>query len=261
METRSLGRRPHVLGLMLALIVLGAGIARAQTLEVPAPQSQPPLNYRPKPAPPPAMPPSSSVETIPSAPQLQPQPDPTPPEAYRPEPREAPISPPSHQVEPVLPAIFHGCWEGRVSQLDSIQRMPGGARLGTWTPKTYRLCYQRVGAAPFELTFTEAGVSRDRRITNPAGRMELLTTDGRTYATMRAFLHFDEYRMHARYLGAGTFPVDEVTNLQCDIETDGMHVWGQVLGHRDGAPWFRAWWHAVFVHALETGVPSQGIPE
>jgi hypothetical protein len=262
MKTTRLKRSLHPLGLIATLIVMAAAIAAAQTLEIPAPSSQgpPPMRYRPRSSPQP-MPPSSGVETIPPAPQVQPQPAPTPPEAYRSAPREAPISPPSHQIEPVLPAIFRGCWQGRVSELDSIQRIPGGAKLGTWTPKTYRLCYQRVGGAPFDLTFTEAGISRDRRITNATGRMQPLTTDGRTYASMRAFLHFDEYHMHQRYFGGGTFSVDEITNLQCDIESDGMHVWGQVLGHRDGTPWFRAWWHSVFVHVPDGGGPAAGIPE
>jgi hypothetical protein len=260
MKTTRLKHSQHLLGLLATLIVLNAAIAGAQTLEIPAPssQSQSPLRYRPKSLPQQPTSPSSGVETIPPAQQVEQQPT---PQALRSHPREDPISPPSHQIEPVLPATFRGCWQGRVSELDSIQRLPGGARLGTWTPKTYRLCYQRVGDAPFDLTFTEAGISRDRRITNATGRMQSLTTDGRTYAAMRAFLHFDEYYRHERYFGGATFSVDEVTNLQCDIETDGMHVWGQVVGHRDGTPWFRAGWHTVFVHAPDSGGSAAGIPE
>lgn len=132
--------------------------------------------------------------------------------------------------------------------LDSIKRLPGAAKLGPWTPKTYRLCYRRTGNGPFDLTFTEAGVANDRRITNATGKLQLLSTDGRTYATMRALLQFDEFHVNDNTSGGSTFPVDELTELYCDIEPDGMHVRGQVYGQRSGQPWFRATWHATFLH-------------
>jgi hypothetical protein len=149
----------------------------------------------------------------------------------------------------VLPSIFHGCWQGRVEHLDSINRLPGGPPTGYWTPKTYRLCYRRIGSGPFELTFTEAGIAYDQRIANPSSKMKLLSSDGRTYATMQALLRFDEYRTHDSYFGGNTFAVDELTTLQCDIEPDGMHVWGKVYGQQRSKPWFRATWRALFVHA------------
>jgi len=149
--------------------------------------------------------------------------------------------------QPVLPAIFRGCWQGDVEFLDSIERLPGAAKIGTWTPKTYRLCYERYGSGPFQLTFTAAGVAQNSKITNTQGAMELLSSDGHTYATMRAQLHFDEYR-NGDYFSGATFAVDETTRLQCDIQPDGMHVIGSVRGTRDGDPWFRAYWHALFIH-------------
>jgi hypothetical protein len=167
------------------------------------------------------------------------------------------IRPPIRQEEPILPAIFRGCWEGRVDYLDSIERLPGGAKVGPWTPKTYRLCYRRTGNGPFKLTFTEAGVAQSSRITNAAGKMETLSTDGRTYATMRALLHFDEYRSQTSYFSASTFPVDELTTWRCDVEPDGMHVSGQVYGEHDGAPWFRASWHTAFIHSADTSALSE----
>ncbi len=231
----------HLLGWAMTLLVLGTGVALAQqSLEVPVPANQgaAPSYHRPKPTSA-ATPPAASVETIPPVEQAPPVIVP-PPEAYRPAPQNTP--------EPVLPAIFRGCWQGRVDYLDSIQRLPGGAKIGPWTSKTYRLCYRRTGNGPFTLTFTEAGVVSSRQITNAAGKMELLSSDGRTYATMRALLHFDEYRVQPGYFGNNTFPVDELTQLECDIEPDGMHVWGQVYGQRSGEPWFKASWRATFRH-------------
>jgi hypothetical protein len=165
----------------------------------------------------------------------------------------------------VLPAVFRGCWQGEVDYLDSIERLPGGAKLGFWTPKTYRLCYRRIGDGPFVLTFTEAGVERNDRITNATGRMTLLSTDGRSYASMRSDLDFDEYRARQSYFGSETFAVHEVADLNCRVESDGMHVTGAATGWRNATPWFRARWHSVFVHVGEpprqVEAPPGGIPE
>ena len=149
-------------------------------------------------------------------------------------------------AQPILPAVFRGCWDGRVEYLDSIERMFGAPEVGVWTPKTYRICYRRVGNGPFELTFSQVGVDLNTKIINPTGRMDLISTDGRDAARMRALLHFDEFYAH-RHLGAQTFGVDEEAILDCDIRGGGaMLVRGQVFGRRDGSPWFRANWHAVF---------------
>ncbi len=149
-------------------------------------------------------------------------------------------------AKPILPAIFRGCWQGEISYLDSIQRMPGAPNVGPWTAKTYRICYQRVGSGPFELTFSQVGMERNTKIINPIGRMDLVSTDGRDAARMRALLHFEEFYVH-RHFGSQTFAVDEETILDCDIQGGGaMLVRGQVFGRRDGTPWFRANWHAVF---------------
>jgi len=229
-----------VLGWAVTLLVLGGASARAQqSLEIPLPANQGPApSYHRQKATAVATPPATRVETIPSVPQ---EPPPEVPPAPNP-----PVAQPSH--EPVLPAIFRGCWEGRVDYLDSIQRLRGGAKIGPWTAKTYRLCYRRTGNGPFELTLTEAGVVQSRKITNAVGRMELLSSDGRTYATMRALLHFDEYRTQP---GSSTFPVDELTQLECNVEPDGMQVWGQVYGQQSGQPWFKAYWYTTFRHTTD----------
>ena len=140
----------------------------------PASQSQPPLNYRPKPTPRviPTPPPSRPLIIQPSVPNLPDQSQQS--EVTPPTPAPLPVTPPpeappSYQIQqPVLPAIFRGCWQGKVEFVDSIQRMPGAPKTGVWTPKTYRLCYQRYGDGPFQLTFTEAGI--DRGNTSRKGR-------------------------------------------------------------------------------------------
>ncbi len=239
----------NVIGVVMAFLVLCITSVQAQELPFPQSQLPTPTYHRPRATPIP-MPSSAGVVTIPQIQQAQPQPTPPPASVYRPVPQITPAPPP-------LPAIFRGCWQGRVDYVDSIQRLPGGARIGSWTPKTYRLCYRQTGNGPFELTFTEAGIARSDKVTNATGKMDVVSTDGRTYASLRSLLHFDEYRLPSDPSGTRTFPVDELTQLQCNIRPGGMHVTGSVYGEHDSAPWFRATWHAVFVHTAD----AQPLPE
>ena len=238
----------YLLGSAITVLVIWGGAASAQqTMELPVPQNQAtqPLP-RARPTAPRVLPPSNNVQTIPEVP---PPPAPAPP-AAAPQAEAPPPAPPPgpavRQPEPVLPAVFRGCWRGRVDEVDRMQRLPGAPRLGLWMPKTYMLCYRRVGNGPFHLTFTAAGVE-GTRIINTSGQLRVVSTDGRSYAQMRAYLHFDEFRQPALF-GTSTFAVDEITDLQCAIEPDGMHASGVVYGERDGGPWFRAWWNTTFFH-------------
>ena len=273
MRIATSGQSLHVLVLVAALVALSGTRAPAQQqFELPpqSSQGQPPIYTRPTPAanPVPHLPSGSDVATLPQiSPQLPPA---TPPPAYHApiyQSQPQPASPPAqvYRSQPVLPAVFRGCWEGRVEYLDSLERLPGGAKLGFWTPKTYRLCYRRIGNGPFVLTLTEAGIEQNDRIINAEGRMTLLSSDGHRYASMRSDLDFDEYRTHAGYFGSNTFAVHEVADLNCRIEPDGMHVNGVVTGWRNAAPWFRAHWHALFVHEGEppqqVEAPPGGVPE
>jgi hypothetical protein len=251
---------------VLAAVVLASAPRAAhaqQSLEVPppAPQSQPSIRPRPAPTMRPALPPSQQLQEIPPAiiptpappfpqpqlppPQLPQAPLPPPP---LPPPPLPPPPPPASMLhsQPILPAVFRGCWDGRVEYLDSIERAYDAPKVGVWTPKTYRICYQRIGRGPFELTFSQAGMDPHSKVINPTGRMDLISTDGRDAARMRAQLHFDEYYARRRF-GGQTFAVDEETILDCNVQGNGaMMVRGQVFGRRDGSPWFRANWHAVF---------------
>jgi hypothetical protein len=273
MRTEKSRRALRILVLMAAfLALLRVHAAAQQEFNLPEQSSQgrPPIYSGSTPAatPIPRLPSGSEVRTLPQiSPQLPPA---TPASAYQPpvyQSQPQPTPPPAqvYRSPLVLPAVFRGCWEGRVDYLNSLERLPGGARLGFWTPKTYRLCYRRIGNGPFELTLTEAGIEQNDRITNAEGRMTLLSSDGRRYASMRSNLDFDEYRTHASGFGSSTFAVHEVADLNCSIEPDGMHVNGVVTGWRNEAPWFRARWHTVFVHQGEppqqVQAPPGGIPE
>lgn len=230
------------------LISLGDRWASAQTnLAVPGPadQNQPyiPPHQAQQPSSAPYAP--DNGDTVQLLPQLA-EPAPAQP---RPEAPAVNVAPMTAQAVPSLPAVFRGCWQGEVSQLDWIRPEPGAHRIGFWTPKTYRLCYQRVGEQPFTLTFTQTGVEPNDKILNPQGNVVPISTDGREYAAMRSRLSFDEYKTRADGMSP-TFAVDETTNLDCRIGGDDMIVTADVYGTRDGEPWFRARWRADF-HRFE----------
>ena len=124
----------------------------------------------------------STAAAIDRVPRRNPRPPPLPPHVN--------VAPMTAQAVPVLPAVFRGCWQGQVNELDWIRREPGAHKIGFWTPKTYRLCYKQVGDQPFKLTFTETGVEPNDKIINPRGKVVPIATDGRAYATMRSRLEF-----------------------------------------------------------------------
>lgn len=241
---------------MLVLVAAPPRDARAQsTLEVPGPaqQNQPYIPPRQAPPPWPTTPEGSdngnTIQLLP--PQLfAPQPQPAAPPPPQPRPNVAPSYMAPMTAQPALPAVFRGCWQGEVEQLDWIRREPGAHKVGFWTPKTYRLCYKRIGNQPFKLTFTETGVEPNEKIIHPQGNVVPVRTDGRAYASMLAQLHFDEYS-NGRDSYAPTFAVDETTHLDCRIGGADMLVSADVYGTRDGAPWFKAHWSADFRHYAE----------
>ena len=243
--------------LMCAGISIGARAARAQSsLEVPGPSNQYQPYIPPQQAPPPVirLAPSdgdsgNTIQLLPGWNQApaQPQAAATPP----PPPAHVNVAPMTAQAAPALPAVFRGCWQGQVSELDWIRSEPGAHKIGFWTPKTYRLCNEQIGNQPFQLTFTETGVEASDKILNPRGRVVPISTDGRAYATMRSQLDFNEYKTHNDgFSFSSTFSVDEITNLDCRIAGNDMLVSADVFGSRDGDPWFRAHWRADF-HRFE----------
>jgi hypothetical protein len=272
---------------LLFFLALGlAAQASAQTsLEIPQTQSQNPApipSYTPHSVPPPraeegtggtlqiapapTATPSTPQQVAPAPQTLDPavaaaaaalnallvaQPTPgTLPKAVAPTPGPPPPSAPlASQAEPKLPQVFRGCWEGEVVMVDDLVRLPGAHKVGYWTPKTYRLCYQRIGDQPFQLTFSETGVVPNEQIKNARGHVDTLATDGRAYAKMQSDLRFDEDHIEPGL--PATFVVDEVTMLDCRIRDDAMAVSAGVYGTRDGEPWFKARWHADFRHVPE----------
>ena len=228
--------------ILIILIAISVGAASAQEMMQGQPQISPEPRAR---APMPPPPPSNREMQIPQQmPQETWTPPPTPSPPPPPPPR--PINIPMMAPQPVLPPVFRGCWQGTVEEVDSIRPQPGGHKLGYWTPKTYRLCYKQVGNGPYQLTFGETGIVASEKIAYSKGRVEIIATDGRSFARMHAFLHFDEYHAGANF-GRATFAVDEATTLECQIDRDQMRVSANVDGRREDQPWFLAHWHTTFI--------------
>ena len=247
-----------ICALICGLALIGIHSARAQSsLEVPGPSNKYQPYVPPQQAPPPMirLAPSGgdnggdgggTIQLLPGWNQPPQQPQPAPAPAVRPPLNVAPMT---AQGSPALPAVFRGCWQGQVSELDWIRSEPGAHKIGFWTPKNYRLCYKRIGNQPFQLTFTETGVEPNEKIINPHGHVVPISTDGRAYASMRSHLSFDEYKTHRDgFSFSPTFAVNEVTDLDCRIAGNEMLVSADVYGTRDGDPWFRAHWRASFHH-------------
>ncbi|MGC1678396.1 MAG: hypothetical protein WA740_12790 [Candidatus Binataceae bacterium] len=229
------------------ILILAAGGAFAQTMmQVPgAGQNAPSFSPRAQSTATPRLPEGATLQIAPAltpAPQASAPPPPSAPPSAAPSVAAPP--PMMTQSAPVLPAVFRGCWQGEVDLLDTLERLPGGHKVGYWTPKTYKLCYKRIGDGPFKLTFSETGIAPTEKIIHARGRVDTLATDGRVYARLRSQLGFDEFRVEP---GEGqTFHVDETTMLDCRIQNGAMAVAASVYGTRDGAPWFRARWRALF---------------
>jgi len=222
--------------LSLSLVICSATLsAAAETLEVPPPSTQTAPKLPPKAR--------KKITTEKIIRQHQEE------TIEREEPAPPPPPPPVQSYQPAepLPEVFRGCWEGVVPAVDTLRRLPGAPPTGPWAAKTYRLCYRRVGNGPFELQFTDLGIAHHHLITNPGGRLEVVSSDGRSYATMQAQLHFDERYIRPTFMHE-TFAVDEKTDLNAQIVGDEMRVTARVYGERDGMPWFEATWHAIFVH-------------
>ena len=237
--------------LILCAVLIAFSQARAQSdLEVPAPSDQNGAPIRP----PTPRPRPGGTLVLPQAPPPPVVVVPAPVQPYQPAPAYAPpppapqaqVRPPSPPPPPPLPEIFRGCWQGVVQQLDSIKRLPGARPVGRWVAKTFRLCYRRIGNGPFELTFADAGMMHSSLIANSQGHMQVISTDGRSFAQMRAILQFQEYAPGSRT--GRTFNVDELTDLSARIDQGAMTVSASVYGEHGGEPWFRASWHTTFIH-------------
>ncbi len=178
--------RRFYLFLLTCLLAITASVVSAPAQDVM--QGEPQIAPAPR---------ATRVPQQPSNPEIQ-IPQQAPQQPWTPPPTPAPPPPqanvPLVTAQPVLPPVFRGCWQGTVESVDSITRAPGGHKLGYWTPKTYRLCYKRVGDGPYQLTFGETDVVATEKIKYSKGTVEIKQTDGRSYAELRAFLHFDEYQ-------------------------------------------------------------------
>jgi hypothetical protein len=166
-----------------------------------------------------------------------------------------PVPPPVHQpgdsntLEIPLPQSYRGCWRGVVSEIDSLLQI-SPPQIAEWVPKTYRICYVQSANGTFHPVVSETGMLVRDQVSNTRGQLKVISTDGRTAATMRAYLHFEESALDP----FGTLEdqvfgeVDELTNMQCRIEGDVMRVEGWTYAEWNRQPWASITWHTDFVN-------------
>ena len=193
--------------------------------------------------------PDNELEIPPVVPgkQLNPPPNSQP----LPETRSIPFNENQSTREIPLPKVFQGCWQGQVTHPDSLRALSGRPP-GLWITKTYRLCYQRVEQGPFVLTLATAGVDSGsvpfEVVSSLRSALRIVRTDGRSSATLRAFLHFNQPDLELGIL-SGTAAVDELTEMTGRLDGDVMHVQARVYAEWNRSPWCILTWHADFIHA------------
>jgi hypothetical protein len=150
-----------------------------------------------------------------------------------------------------LPKVFQGCWQAQVTHLDSL-RVLGRQPPNLWITKTYRFCYRRVAQGPFVPTLATAGVDSNSVpfgvVSSVQSTLRVLRTDGRSSATLRAFLEFNQPDVELGIL-AGTAAVDELTEMTGRLDGDVMHIQAKVYAEWNRSPWCIITWHADFIHA------------
>ena len=154
-------------------------------------------------------------------------------------------------LEIPLPAAYRGCWQGVVSDVDSIEELNQRQHIN-WVPKSYRICYVQTAGGPFRPTLAESSfLINSEQIRNVKSTLKVITTDGRARATMRGLLQFDEVPVDVLFglpRERDKAQVDELTNMDCEIDGNVMHVIARLYGQWNGEPWVRIAWHANFVN-------------
>ena len=167
---------------------------------------------------------------------------------------------PNAQTTLQLPKAFDGCWQGTVQEPDTWRHVRG-PRLAGFIPVTYKLCFQRMGQNPIQITFsnstldTEPAAKRGYYIRDVNQRSSLVS------ATPNAawLLFVVSYPETGRFLWlfpGFTGTISRTTALYCTIESesDSLEVEASSVARCDGASsvgcsggiWTTQTWHARF---------------
>ena len=182
--------------------------------------------------------------------------------APTPPPREAP----QNALEiPQVPKVFEGCWEGTITEPDSWERVQG-PRVAGFIPKTERLCFKKIGEAPFTITFHDTRVDTDYAsqhgypVSNYDEQTDLVSTDGQNEVSLHQVASFDERGKILGLIPTGATRISVTADAHVLLVDSGAAlsvVASQVdrcsgsLGC-NGQVWVRATWHGRF-----SRLPSQ----
>jgi hypothetical protein len=154
-----------------------------------------------------------------------------------------------------LPRVFHGCWQGEVARVDSIEPLQADAGRIAWLTKSYTLCYKQTRAGGrWELTFAEGSVS-DRAVARDQRQsIKVKSVISPQRAELTAYLHFRAPQLNMFGQPTGEMnTLDELTSLDCQVvQVDGaMQVRAQVFVEMDDQPYARINWHTSLRHTIE----------
>jgi hypothetical protein len=163
-----------------------------------------------------------------------------------------------------IPQVYLGCWQARIEQPDSWQRLHG-PRISGWVPKTETFCFRRNGDA-VEVTLHSLEIDEavnQGRIFNIESEVYVTASNGEKIA-----LHtLGSYQQYEKILGLFRGPLATLKRegtLNCTLLTDQQTMLVEAAetqycsggwGCTDG-PSLTATWHGAFHRVADPGSNS-----
>ena len=76
--------------------------------------------------------------------------------------------------------------------------------------------------------------------------MQVLSSDGSARVKLRGLIHFNENQTASRTSGAGSWSMDEQTDMSCEVSGGDMKVTATYAQTSDGVECFKGKWHTTF---------------
>ncbi len=154
-----------------------------------------------------------------------------------------------------------------VSEPDSWQLLEGPP-LGGWIPKTFSLCFRRMGNGPFTITFHDTKLDtgyvseRGYKVSNYDEQTEVVSTDSRNQVLLHSVARMDQRGKLLGLFPGPTLTIAASSDIRCvlvdqgetmNVELSGVdRCSGSEFWGCNGQPWVQATWHAQFHRTTNT---------
>jgi hypothetical protein len=175
-----------------------------------------------------------------------------------PEPSNPVVEIPGQQPDPaqskLLPSGFSGCWEGTVSDFDSLQPIGFLSSFASSTHTTYRFCYLSNGDGTYRMELRKFAIA-EKEVTPTSFVNQVVWVDndhGQGYlrnhftTTQRSWLLFIPINVDSEYFA------EEVVTL---VNPNTVRMRGAELMRLEGSDYLRVEFHADFHRVDETAAP------